>query len=112
MGGRERGIFAPFDTHIGVFRNNLDVVKPFKCSNFYLKSKKVLEPLFGNITQLVSDLGFTRVNMSSHVIALQLSNFAEKLIKDVCRNSVWIKQRTNIRDKPCSFTQKLANPVH
>ena len=68
----ENGTFLALLTHIGVFRSNLDVVKPFKCFNVYLKSKGNFRATFRNFCAI--SLRF-RIDGGKHVIPTSSPSF-------------------------------------
>ena len=68
----ENGAFLALLTHIGVFRSNLDVVKPFKCFNVYLKSKGNFRATFRNFCAI--SLRF-RIDGGKHVIPTSSPSF-------------------------------------
>ena len=75
----ENGTFLALLTHIGVFHNNLGVLKPFECSNVYLKSKGNFRASFHNFRAI--SLRF-RIDGGKHVVPTSLPSFYPILLKN------------------------------
>ena len=83
----ENGTFLALLTHIGVFRNNLGVVKPFKCCNVYLKSKENFRATFRNFRAI--SLRF-RIDGGKHVVPTSSPSFYPISLKNLSKTCVMI----------------------
>ena len=74
----ENGTFLAPLTHSGVFRNDLGVVKPFKCTNAYLKWKGNFRTTFRKFRAII--LRF-RIHADKHVVPTSSPSYGPISVK-------------------------------